>query len=73
MRMIDEVGGQVISTVKLSIWFTAPYETCIFYPNKDSEVVAVYDTEDEARAGHEALVDKSKRRLAVIISLLIEE
>ena len=73
MRMIDEVGGQEISTIKLDMWVFAPYETCVFYPNGDSEVVAMYGTEDEARAGHEALVDKTKRRLAAVISLLTEE
>ena len=35
-----------------------PYESCIFFANGDSDVVARYATQEEAIAGHEELEKK---------------
>lgn len=34
------------------------YETCIFYPNKDNNVVQYYESEGKARAGHATWVNE---------------
>ena len=43
-----------LSTVELDsfVYKDTPYESCIFYANGDSEVLARYKTKKEAIAGH---------------------
>ena len=52
----ENVGKYFVSTIRLG----KVYETCVFNDNIErfgaSEVVQQYDTETEARAGHEATV-----------------
>ncbi len=49
-----------LSTVELdtSVYPDTPYESCIFYQNGDSEVLARYKTKKEAIAGHTQLSKK---------------
>ena len=47
----DVVGGREISTVKLNSMGPG-YETCVFYPNGDNQVVATYVTLGDALTGH---------------------
>jgi hypothetical protein len=51
---VTEVGELMISTVNLHDmhYGTMKYETCVFYPNGDSDVVRRYATESEALLGH---------------------
>jgi hypothetical protein len=51
---------RTLSTVELSSQFypKTPYESCIFYANGDSNVLARYATKEEALAGHEKLEKK---------------
>jgi hypothetical protein len=51
----DVVGGREISTVKLNS-LGIGYETCIFYQNGDSQVVAAYYTLEDALAYHKWIV-----------------
>lgn len=55
-------NGDVLSTVELpSMIHTreAPqWESCFFYESQESEVVARYDTQEEAIQGHLTLVQK---------------
>lgn len=53
---VPGIGDVDISTIDLSIhgWGGTGMETCIFFPNGDSEVVACYGSQTEARAGHKA-------------------
>lgn len=57
----DFVDGTAISTILLYTPFRsfADYETCIFYPNGDSRVVELYESEGKARAGHAKWVDET--------------
>jgi len=55
----DFSDGASVSTV-LPYYPThrpSPYETCVFHPNGDNEVVEHYESEAEARAGHAKWVD----------------
>lgn len=57
-----------LSTVELNgeIYKNAPYESCIFYANGDSDVVTRYVTKEEAIAAHERLEKKYKlKRITV--------
>jgi len=51
----DVVGDREISTIKLN-WMGEGYETCVFYADGDSEVVAHYATLEEALAYHKWIV-----------------
>ena len=51
----DVVGGREISTIKLNSMGPG-YETCVFYPNGDNQVVATYDTLEDAIANHKFIV-----------------
>ena len=62
-------NGIDVSTIELSTWFvgargahdtdTFRWETCIFMPNGDSEVVDTYESEATATAGHAEWVAKA--------------
>lgn len=58
----DEVNGTVISTVKLPKVMRREFafETAIFPPNENSEVVAKYKTREGALIGHQKWVKKIK-------------
>lgn len=60
----DTVGGTIISTVKLNSagW---GYETCMFYANGDSDVVAVNATAKEALTTHLHIVLHEQQHLDV--------
>ena len=49
-----------LSTVSLpvEIYPDTPYESCLFYANGDSDVVARYSSQEEAIAGHVELEKK---------------
>ena len=49
-----------LSTVELDsrIYKDTPYESCVFFANGDSDVVARYATQEDAIAGHEELEKK---------------
>ena len=51
-----------LSTVKLNhnLYKLAPYESCLFFANGDSEVVDRYKTQEEAEAAHIKLEEKYK-------------
>jgi len=53
---VPGIGDVDISTIDLSIhgWGGTGIETCIFFPGGDSEVVAYYGSQTEARVGHKA-------------------
>ena len=51
----DVVGDREISTIKLNLMGEG-YETCIFYANGDSDVVANYSTPEDALAYHKWIV-----------------
>ena len=51
----DRVGDREISTIKLN-GMGDGYETCVFYADGDSEVVAHYTTLEEALAYHKWIV-----------------
>jgi len=59
----DVVGGVEISTIKLNSMGPG-YETCIFYPNGDNQVVAKYDTLEDAIANHKWIVTHESCHLA---------
>jgi len=61
----DQVGETEISTVKLNsaAFGTDQYETCIFYANGDSNVVARYVTVVEAIKNHKFLVQHEQAHL----------
>ena len=52
----DNVGDREISTIKLNCMGEG-YETCIFYANGDSNVVANYSTLEDALANHKWIVE----------------
>jgi hypothetical protein len=56
---LDCVGDTEISTVKLNsaAFGSGLYETCLFYDNGDSTVVARYETEADAVKNHKFLVE----------------
>ena len=49
-----------LSTVELDsrIYDDTPYESCVFFANGDSEVLARYKTQEEALRGHIELEEK---------------
>ena len=51
----DRVGSTEVSTVKLNSAGVG-YETCMFYANGDNNVVARYDTLEDALANHKWIV-----------------
>ena len=51
----DIVGDREISTIKLNSMGIG-YETCVFYPNGDTQVVATYYTLEDAIANHKRIV-----------------
>ena len=56
---LNRVGDREISTVKLPRFpgdVKVVYETCIFFDNDDSNVVARYDSEVEAHRSHNTIV-----------------
>lgn len=58
----DIVGGMEISTIKLNSMGPG-YETCIFYANGDSNVVATYATLEDAIAKHKWIVEHEYNHL----------
>jgi hypothetical protein len=61
MHMVTKTdNGTEVSTVQLprSIQGSAPYETCLFFTNGDSNVVDRYATESAAIKGHHAWIVK---------------
>jgi hypothetical protein len=64
---IDYVGAACISTVKLNDFHSVDniYETCIFYEDGTSDVVAQYTSEDQARQGHADAVRKEETNLRI--------
>ena len=64
---LDCVGDTEISTVKLNsaAFGSDQYETCMFYDNGDSNVVARYKTLAEAVKNHNFLVQHEQAHLNV--------
>ena len=64
---LDRVGDTEISTVKLNFaaFDSDQYETCMFYDNGDSNVVARYKTLAEAVKNHKFLVEHEQAHLNV--------
>lgn len=64
---LDCVGDTEISTVKLNsaAFGSDQYETCMFYDNGDSNVVARYKTLAEAVKNHKFLVEHEQAHLNV--------
>ena len=64
---LDCVGDTEISTVKLNsaAFGSDQYETCMFYDNGDSNVVARYKTLAEAVKNHKFLVQHEQAHLNV--------
>ena len=64
---LDCVGDTEISTVKLNsaAFGSDQYETCMFYDNGDSNVVARYRTLAEAVKNHKFLVEHEQAHLNV--------
>jgi hypothetical protein len=62
---LDRVGTVEISTVKLNFaaFDSDQYETCMFYDNGDSNVVARYKTLAEAVKNHKFLVEHEQAHL----------
>lgn len=63
----DQVGETFISTVKLNNFHPIDnvYETCIFYRDGSSDVVAQYHSEADARKGHADAVRREQISLQV--------
>jgi LmbE family N-acetylglucosaminyl deacetylase len=55
-------ADRTLSTVELDgdLYRAAPYESCWFLANGDSDVVTRYETKEEAIAAHERLEKKYK-------------
>ena len=68
---LDCVGDTEISTVKLNsaAFGSDQYETCMFYDNGDSNVVARYKTLAEALASHAHIVAHEKNHLVARMRL----
>jgi len=66
---LDRVGTVEISTVKLNSagFGSGLYETCLFYDNGDSNVVARYETLEEATAAHAYIVRHEEAHLNLCI------
>ena len=52
--------GVDVSTIELSPLFAggSRFETCLFFPNGDSEVVDTYTTKESAKEGHKKQVER---------------
>ena len=61
---LDRVGETEISTVRLNSMGWG-YETCLFYANGNSDVVATYDTLKDALATHAHIVAHERAHLNV--------
>lgn len=61
IRVTDTRDGSCLCTSEmpraLLPWLGYSYESCMFYANGDSDVVARYQTQNEAEAGHAALFE----------------
>lgn len=66
---LDRVGTVEISTVKLNsaAFGSGLYETCLFYDNGDSNVVARYETLKEATDAHAYIVQHEQAHLNIRI------
>ena len=56
---LNSIGGVTISTVLLPKREgddSDSYETCVFQPDGDSNVIGCYSTEEEAIAGHNRIL-----------------
>ena len=60
----DIVGNMEISTIKLNSMGWG-YETCIFYANGDNNVVATYDTLEDAIGKHQWIVEHESNHLTI--------
>jgi hypothetical protein len=63
---LNEIGGVTISTVllpKREADDNDSYETCVFQPDGDSNVIGYYSTGDEAIAGHNRILKEQLMRL----------
>jgi hypothetical protein len=60
----DIVGDMEISTIKLNSMGPG-YETCIFYANGDNNVVAMYDTLEDAIGKHQWIVEHESNHLTI--------
>lgn len=69
---LDRVGDTEISTVKLNFaaFDSDQYETCMFYANGDSNVVARYKTLAEAVKSHKWLVQHEQAHWSKFQTLL---
>lgn len=64
---IDYVGATCISTVKLNDFHSVDniYETCIFYEDGSSDIIARYTSKDQAQQGHADAVRKEETSLGI--------
>lgn len=56
---LNQINGTTISTVLLyKNDYTSPdkYETCLFFPSGDSNVVAIYSSKQDAIDGHNRII-----------------
>jgi hypothetical protein len=63
---LNEIGGVTISTVllpKREADDSDSYETCVFQPDGDSNVIGYYSTADNAIAGHNRVLKEQLMRL----------
>ena len=63
---LNVIGGVTISTVLLSKRYADDndsYETCVFQPDGDSNVIGCYSTEEEAIAGHNRILKEQLTRV----------
>jgi hypothetical protein len=63
---LNEIGGVTISTVllpKREADDNDSYETCVFQPDGDSNVIGYYSTADNAIAGHNRILKEQLTRL----------
>ena len=63
---LNEIGGVTISTVllpKREADDSDSYETCVFQPDGDSNVIGYYSTADNAIAGHNRILKEQLTRL----------
>jgi hypothetical protein len=63
---LNVIGGVTISTVllpKREADDSDSYETCVFQPDGDSNVIGYYSTADNAIAGHNRILKEQLTRL----------
>lgn len=60
-----------LSTIELigNVYRDTPYESCIFYSNGDSDIVARYRTKEEALEGHIFLEKKYKLKRCLKLTI----